>query len=236
MSMKRLSFYQCPSDDRVLANPFIKDYFGVTGGKTATVSNGYGDVFLDGLFVMQRWGRFADITDGTSNTFAVGESVHNALWGLAVPGYRSYLGGPTAWWNGCWCSLPNCDPGTMAMGRGLRSTKYPINTNLFAQTSGMLLDQEADAPFGSFHSGGAYFLYADGHVDFINETIDMKTYQNLSTFAGGEIIDMNAMYASQTGGGLTPSPTPTPTPPTSPAPPTSPMPISPMPPVSPVHP
>jgi prepilin-type N-terminal cleavage/methylation domain-containing protein/prepilin-type processing-associated H-X9-DG protein len=38
--------------------------------------------------------------------------------------------------------------------------------------------------FASNHPNGAHFLYADGHIDFITDDIDLDTYQKLSTFAG----------------------------------------------------
>jgi prepilin-type N-terminal cleavage/methylation domain-containing protein/prepilin-type processing-associated H-X9-DG protein len=44
--------------------------------------------------------------------------------------------------------------------------------------------------FASYHPGGAYFLYADGHAEFISEDIDLDTYQNLSTIAGAP-LDMD---------------------------------------------
>lgn len=42
--------------------------------------------------------------------------------------------------------------------------------------------------FRSDHLGGAYFLFADGSVDFIDDEIDMETYRGLSTIAGGEVV------------------------------------------------
>ena len=41
--------------------------------------------------------------------------------------------------------------------------------------------------FRSDHPGGCHFLFADGSVHFLTETIDMLTYQNLSTVQGGEM-------------------------------------------------
>jgi prepilin-type processing-associated H-X9-DG protein len=38
--------------------------------------------------------------------------------------------------------------------------------------------------FASDHSGGANFLFADAHVEFVSDDIDLNTYQNLSTYAG----------------------------------------------------
>ena len=42
--------------------------------------------------------------------------------------------------------------------------------------------------FGSRHPGGANFCFGDGHVVFIPDTIDMATYQAMSTIAGGESL------------------------------------------------
>ena len=42
--------------------------------------------------------------------------------------------------------------------------------------------------FRSFHPGGAFFVYCDGHVQWLSEDIDMSTYQALSTIKGREVI------------------------------------------------
>ena len=42
--------------------------------------------------------------------------------------------------------------------------------------------------FGSQHIGGAQFLFADGSVHFIADTIDLGTYHALSTIRGSEPI------------------------------------------------
>jgi len=42
--------------------------------------------------------------------------------------------------------------------------------------------------FRSDHPGGCHFLFADGSVHFLTETIDMLPYQQLSTMQGGEIV------------------------------------------------
>jgi len=71
--------------------------------------------------------------------------------------------------NGCDKSLPGA----------LGTPAVPIN-----QTAG----GPHNAPnFRSDHSGGANFLFADGSVHFMPETIDMLTYQKLSTMMGNDI-------------------------------------------------
>ena len=46
--------------------------------------------------------------------------------------------------------------------------------------------------FYSRNPGGAQFAWADGHVSFISETINMETYKALSTRAGGEPVEADS--------------------------------------------
>jgi prepilin-type processing-associated H-X9-DG protein len=192
----KMPVYQCPSDDRPQQYVNMRSYYGVSGGQLRTTSGWRGDVFLDGLFTINRWRRFGDIADGTSSTLAVGESSHNAYYGDAYyagsatatpPGYGvNTIGAPCAWVAGDACSKTTCPMSSWSVGRGFRSSKWPINYSLFNPTMDDF--EENDVPFSSFHSGGAYFVYADGHVGWLNDTIPLAMYRALSTFAGGETI------------------------------------------------
>ncbi len=117
-----------------------------------------------------------------------------AKWGLG-PGYGiADQGGPVPWFGGDGCQHggsnynPCPDPAGWSTGRGFRSTLYAINVSLLPMADNM----ENDSPFGSYHAGGTHFEFVDGHVSFINDTINFTTYQALSTIAGGEIISGNA--------------------------------------------
>ena len=44
--------------------------------------------------------------------------------------------------------------------------------------------------FRSDHAGGGNFLFADGSVHFLIEDIDMLLYQQLSTYAVGEDVEV----------------------------------------------
>ncbi len=184
----RLAVYQCPSDGRSEEYPNQRVYFGVCGGKPPKAAHNYrGDVYIDGLFVINRWRRVADVRDGTASTFAIGESVHVALWGLGSGYGDPNVGGPVPWYLAGQCDKPDCPVASFAWGRAFRSTKYPINSSLMPMSG----NEENDPPFGSFHSGGTHFVFADGHVDFVNDSIDMTVYQALGSIDGGETISGN---------------------------------------------
>ena len=139
----------------------------------------------------------ADITDGSSNTLAVGESVHVELYGMDAvppgsdPGYSSPEGSPTGWYWGADCT-GGCGPGSqIALGRSSRSTAYAINYT-FTAVQLSTTPFSNNLPFGSYHSGGAQFVFADGHVAFLNDTISTWVYQGLSTIAGNELISADS--------------------------------------------
>jgi prepilin-type N-terminal cleavage/methylation domain-containing protein/prepilin-type processing-associated H-X9-DG protein len=186
-----LPMYYCPSDPSVVKWPLTRDYFGVCGGKTPRATNPrFGRIYTDGLFVINRWHKTADVRDGTSNTLAVGESVHFSYWGMGM----HYLnggseGGPIAWYWGEACSKSsNCAPSSQGSVHTIRSTRIAINTSM-SPLSGL---EDNERPFGSFHANGTHFAFADGHIGFLNDTIDITVYQSLSTIDGGEQINARA--------------------------------------------
>ncbi|MCO6046948.1 DUF1559 domain-containing protein [Aeoliella sp. ICT_H6.2] len=182
--------YKCPSRTEWQGVSARRDYFGVAGGKTRFAHGWRGDVFFDGVYHIAEEGiPTRRVIDGTSNTLAVGESVHFARWGLGDGYGDGKIGGPVAWYHGGACAPGTnaCAKGRESHGRALRTTKYPLNFEFVQAFGEVKPDQSNEVPFGSEHPGGALFAYVDGHVDLVQEDIDMNTYQTLSTFAGGDI-------------------------------------------------
>ncbi len=179
-----LSVYKCPSMPLWNDVENRRDYFGCAGGKQSVSTNRFGEVFRDGLFCINQWIRIDDIRDGSSNTIAIGESSHPAKWGVG-PGYADpMVGGPVTWKFGADCVKPCGPESSQSVGRAFRVTKYPISTDLRPMAD----SDNNEYPFASYHPGGAQFVFADGHVRFLSETIDLDLYQSLSTYAGGEPV------------------------------------------------
>jgi len=128
----------------------------------------------------------AEVTDGTSNTFLVGENSPNLNSGLAwASGNDIYASTiiPLNWMtklknnqvdsNGDVCSPAAWNPDPT-------SNVHCYNNQWYYQG------------FKSFHPGGANFAFADGSVRFIRQTINSRTYMALSTRAGGEVVSADS--------------------------------------------
>ncbi|QDT68949.1 Fimbrial protein precursor [Planctomycetes bacterium MalM25] len=216
--------FQCPSVSDELNFPERIDYFGISGGREnddelanasntdrrkliqPRTQNGRGHVYSDGLFFWLDPVSLRQITDGTSHTMAIGESVHwSVAGGPPVGNYPGYgvvgVGGPSAWYFGGGGSLNAnyADRRTLggnSTGRPLRTTHWPINYPLdevwvekCGTNSDCALEEDMDGPLGSNHPGGAQVVFADGHVEFLQEDIDEYVYKSLATRAGGEVVE-----------------------------------------------
>ena len=128
---------------------------------------------ISGMFT--RWGatiRMADVTDGTSKTFFVGE----ILWNC-----HDHREG---WWS------------RNGMANAHASTSVPLNDMTTCPGSNKITNPACTAQnnwnyswgFRSMHPGGAQFLLVDGSSRFVAEGIDYMTYQRLGARSDGEEI------------------------------------------------
>jgi prepilin-type processing-associated H-X9-DG protein len=65
----------------------------------------------------------------------------------------------------------------------LRTTANPLNTRPGAGTT----VQRQNGAFGSQHPEGAVFCFADGHVRFVTNNVELTIYQAQSTIEGAEL-------------------------------------------------
>jgi prepilin-type N-terminal cleavage/methylation domain-containing protein/prepilin-type processing-associated H-X9-DG protein len=136
-----------------------------------------GDAFdNNGVFLRNRSMRFGDITDGLSNTLFVGErctSMSSTTWtGAVTNGVVPAVRYPDAA-----DQLANAEAASaLVLSHGSRD-HLPNNPLVF----------DADAT-ASFHSLGVNFLFGDGSVHPINNSISGTIYEALLTRAGGEPV------------------------------------------------
>lgn len=135
-----------------------------------------------GVFDSNKRLRLTDIKDGTSNTAAVSELRIYPEEGNDMRGIMFYPEGPFIHHNfspnstvpdqvrHSTCPDPNIDPPCMGAYNA-----YNDKNMIFTARS--------------WHPGGVHVLLADGSVRFINENINLTTWQNLSTPRDGAVLE-----------------------------------------------
>jgi prepilin-type N-terminal cleavage/methylation domain-containing protein len=147
-------------------------------------STSYGDTAItkDTRGMFARGGaliRLADVTDGTSNTLFIGET---------LPEYCEFMRYPAAWgWPG---------GNHIAQGQTIQPINWKIdrmpnppaafgscacdpNTNPSGDKSRCIMNWAVTWGFKSNHPNGVNFANVDGSVRFVAQNIDMRTYQFL---------------------------------------------------------
>ncbi len=101
------------------------------------------------------------LTDGTSNTFLLGEFS----------------------WNG----YQNWRPFTRGWYFDVRGTLMYMSKNLTNPINSKFSNPWNDGSFGSMHTGGCQFVRGDGSVQFVSQAIDMSAYRATGSRNGGEV-------------------------------------------------
>ncbi|MFG0262059.1 MAG: DUF1559 domain-containing protein [Novipirellula sp. JB048] len=186
--LHRVAFFLCPdsaseksisSSDSVNGEfTYTNHYYGSMGPKGLSPSGGeyridrrspgYGDFGLQGLFGRDVHRRFANVTDGTTNSIAVGE----LSWADANV-YRTWVRGANL--------HPSGSPMT-----GAKNIANPINVTYYNE-EGPATNNFNDVSFGSQHAGGTHLLMVDGSVRFTSETVDNIVYKSAASIDGGEL-------------------------------------------------
>ncbi|HVK12444.1 MAG TPA: DUF1559 domain-containing protein [Gemmataceae bacterium] len=116
----------------------------------------------------------AEVSDGLSNTFMVGEASVSQNVAPMITNHGAYpvwVGGND---NGvCY--------GWFTAGNALRLADDVFKLNL--RTS-----DQSNASFGSRHTQGANFALGDGSVRFVRQGMDVRTYAAAATRNGGEVM------------------------------------------------
>ena len=183
-----VTMFQCPSDpNSTLASTSnqarYSSYLGVTGTDDWFEAGDFGSNARNGFFAVSSWNqantkrpvKMASITDGTSNTVAIGERpAHKAGdygWWYATD-FDSLLAHPS-----------NDDYYGAAVGGGSPACPRP---SFFRQDT--LEGRCAHTHYWSMHTGGANWGLADGSVRFLTYSAANPTLVSMATIAGGEVV------------------------------------------------
>ena len=186
---KNMAAYNCPSDPNAgtmiqpgsgpATTTFVMSSYRANAGVSSDCSNYWDGQYGSGTLTSSNRGmihvvdvnygceKTANVTDGLSNTLAVGEwETVNTLnrgtfWAYTYAQYT--MSGPA----------PSCNP-----------TSFGVNDYVKAGNG----NNGSKRAFGSFHVGGVQFLMGDGAVRFISSNINLPTLAALGTIAGGEVV------------------------------------------------
>ena len=190
------AFYKCPSNSRSNEQTVQTDYVGVYGGgaPTAGTTTGGSSVnvyeeprcnpsgrpfYENGVLYMNSKISTGEITDGTTNTYMVGETnfMRTADDPKVGTNYPSWAAGLDA------ASGPRF-PSYQTMVSAVRA----INTDIIA------LNRLTDSKyfmtvFASEHPGGCHMMMADGSGHYISESIDLNVHRSLGIRDNGLPIE-----------------------------------------------
>ncbi|MFL5340258.1 MAG: DUF1559 domain-containing protein [Gemmataceae bacterium] len=176
----QLSVFRCPSDN---GDPWTDTglCYGLSGLRGAKTN--YDFITSQADFYCNYWKntpsdqrpmfgensgtRFADITDGASNTLMIGETTLDVYNGrTACWGYRGWV-------------MTGIDVASIGINR------WDFGLFLPNPRVGQL---GSWGRAGSLHPQGAQFCFADGSVRFISDTTDPGTLQRLQWMADGQVV------------------------------------------------
>lgn len=197
----KIPVYLCPSDGTEIPNnAYGATNYGFNSG-SGTVDYGNTRTGGDGLFYVFSSTRIKDITDGTSNTAAVSETVLGL--GTTTPGPTPQDRVRQQFKLTASSAHPDdatCDAATGGNFDGFRANKWAIGhagdtlynhsmtPNNYRWDCTNSFYSEARMAARSLHVGGVHLLVADGSVRFVSENLNLATWQALSTRSGGEVV------------------------------------------------
>lgn len=228
----RLSLYMCPSAGEsfdpqsqggvgvtynycAIAGSYISRFsrlFGTAPGCNRNsddycLSNAASGINTDGVMFPGSKVYLRQVTDGTSNTFLIGERWYQLrIWTAGNWHGDNYCRGKPI--PPCEIPLGHTPTNSLSSASKNLDERFPLNSNLDTvgyydshdNSRGDLPDMPPGAPrgmsfnnmlFASYHPGGANFVYVDGSVHFIDDSMDMDSYLALGSRNGEEQVAGN---------------------------------------------
>lgn len=155
-----------------------------SGEKPWAGMNRFGELAAsDGIFYLNSQTTIAEVSDGLSTTVLIGESLPDQdLFGVDYSGNNQKV---DHWYIGS-AELPTYESlnNSAESSECLGSTACPVNSLFIPESS--INDKELS--FGSAHPQGVNIGFADGHINFINDSIDAIIWSAIGSRQGGEVV------------------------------------------------
>jgi hypothetical protein len=169
LTQARLNLFRCPADPAPDLNPqrrnhALSNYRAVAGPNTEAAF--IGDLDMGGVMFQNSKVRITDITDGTSNTLAVGEAIYE---------------GPDGKWACIWAGMHGVEPA----GVFISDVMWWVDQDT-AKVNG-----PAHQAFSSRHFQGAYFVFCDGSVRFFRDDTDPNVVRWLAGRDDGHVVNVD---------------------------------------------
>ncbi|QDV71359.1 Type II secretion system protein G precursor [Rosistilla carotiformis] len=193
-----LDVFVCPSDSNPVKGRLVGGHYGpgpglsgaatnydfiVTCGTEYSTCNSYATTSsaTKRMFGGDVNTRMAEVTDGLSNTFMVGETTKYHVNGAAFAwSYRGHV-------------MTGIDPHYTATNGGINVWHQPWVHPTWQNPPYIPIRSRARSWWvasASLHPGGCHFVMGDASVQFINETIDKPTLLNLTVMADGQVVKL----------------------------------------------
>ena len=169
-------------------------------GSEMCIRDSCGAVNYDGMLPQDTAVKAREVRDGMSKTAMIGERWYQMRVWTAGVYFSSHPGGGWA------TEAPKGPIRTACLSASKNiDSRYGINSDLDSVGYYRSHDNETDRPtappnaaktlafndlpFGSFHTGGANFCYADVSVHFLTDGTDPQVLMALASRRGGEIVE-----------------------------------------------
>ncbi len=212
-----IKVFRCPSSavpdffnsNGYAARKMVVSYTGISGSAITTGAgtgtydqsccNGSGSIAADnGVFHAGSKNGLGSITDGTSNTFLIGEQsahVRDANGKPVTAGYTAGVGNSGGLYGWTMGASHPANGGQNGWGDGRHfnctAVRYKINHIGLgnAASSGTNNDVGANFPLSSYHPAGVNMAVADGSVRFFSNNQDLTVIHAFATKSGGESLN-----------------------------------------------